>query len=162
MNTFWPWLMTALATCAALGIGLGWISVLLFRTAREGRQCRTDLAMAQQETAEIIRELRSKMEEVAARSMPAAAAESATVPQSLNLTRRARALHMRRRGEQPYTIAAALSASQGEVDLLLKLDRLVHESGARTAARPETQEAGNVFNRLFEATSRSSQDCESS
>ena len=48
-----------------------------------------------------------------------------TASPSLNLTRRAQALRMHRRGESVQTIAAALSAPQNEIELLLKLHAMV-------------------------------------
>jgi hypothetical protein len=45
--------------------------------------------------------------------------------QELNLTRRAQALRMQRRGESPATIAAALRVPRNEIDLLLKMQKLV-------------------------------------
>jgi hypothetical protein len=44
--------------------------------------------------------------------------------QELNLTRRAQALRMQRRGESPATIAAALRLPRNEIDLLLKIQTL--------------------------------------
>jgi hypothetical protein len=44
--------------------------------------------------------------------------------QDLNLTRRAQALRMQRRGESAATIAAALRVPRNEIDLLLKIQRL--------------------------------------
>ncbi|HUP04076.1 MAG TPA: hypothetical protein VMU19_08805 [Bryobacteraceae bacterium] len=51
--------------------------------------------------------------------------------QKLNLTRRAQALRMERRGEAPATIAATLRVPRNEVDLLLKIQKL---SERRTSA----------------------------
>jgi hypothetical protein len=42
-----------------------------------------------------------------------------------NLSKRSQAIRMNRRGETPSQIAAALELPQGEVDLLLKVHRLV-------------------------------------
>lgn len=44
--------------------------------------------------------------------------------QELNLTRRAQALRMQRRGEAASTITAALRLPRNEIDLLLKLQKL--------------------------------------
>jgi hypothetical protein len=49
---------------------------------------------------------------------------------SLNLTKRAQALRMYRRGETVASIAAALQTPSTEIELLLKVDRLL-ESHAR-------------------------------
>lgn len=47
--------------------------------------------------------------------------------QALNLNKRGQVLRMRRRGENPETIAAALSLPRNEVDLLLKVHQLALE-----------------------------------
>ena len=44
---------------------------------------------------------------------------------SLNLTKRTQALRMHRRGETIPSIAAALQAPLSEIDLLLKLNRIL-------------------------------------
>jgi hypothetical protein len=61
------------------------------------------------------------------RAAPEAQPEYPVITQSMNLTRRARAMHMRRRGDEPHTIAAALGISHGEVELLFKLDRIFQQ-----------------------------------
>jgi hypothetical protein len=48
--------------------------------------------------------------------------------QDLNLTRRAQALRMQRRGESASTIAAALRVPRNEIDLLLKIQKLANEN----------------------------------
>jgi hypothetical protein len=52
--------------------------------------------------------------------------------QALNLNKRGQVLRMRRRGENPETIAAALAIPRNEVDLLLKVHQLAieHVDGA--------------------------------
>ena len=62
-----------------------------------------------------------------ARPEPEATPAYPAITQSLNLTRRARALHMRRRGDESHTIAAALGIPHGEVELLFKLDQLFQQ-----------------------------------
>ena len=47
--------------------------------------------------------------------------------QALNLNKRGQVLRMRRRGENPETIAAALAIPRNEVDLLLKVHQLALE-----------------------------------
>jgi site-specific recombinase XerC len=54
--------------------------------------------------------------------------------QELNLTRRAQALRMQRRGESPATIAAALRAPRNEIDLLLKIQEMANDHGQPLAA----------------------------
>jgi hypothetical protein len=50
-----------------------------------------------------------------------------------NLSKRSQAIRMSRRGETPSQIAAALELPQGEVDLLLKVHRIVVSLPAATA-----------------------------
>jgi hypothetical protein len=56
--------------------------------------------------------------------------------QELNLTRRAQALRMRRRGETPATIAAALRVPRNEIDLLLKIEAMARQEGSAAALAP--------------------------
>jgi hypothetical protein len=62
--------------------------------------------------------------------------------QDLNLTRRAQAIRMQRRGESAATIAAALRVPRNEIDLLLKIQKLAncheHETAAAASERPAT------------------------
>jgi hypothetical protein len=53
--------------------------------------------------------------------------------QELNLTRRAQALRMQRRGESAGTIAAALRLPRNEIDLLLKVQKLTDDRALPTA-----------------------------
>lgn len=69
----------------------------------------------------------SRVDEIAPRPVPDGVREYPVVPQSMNLTRRTRALNMRHRGDEPHTIAAALGVSRGEVELLFKLDRILQQ-----------------------------------
>lgn len=52
--------------------------------------------------------------------------------QELNLTRRAQALRMQRRGEPPATIAAALRVPRNEIDLLLKIQKSANDGELAT------------------------------
>ena len=55
----------------------------------------------------------------------ATAGAASLADQQLNLTKRAQALRMQRRGEPSSTIAAVLRLPQNEIDLLIKLQNLV-------------------------------------
>lgn len=55
-------------------------------------------------------------------------------PSGFNLSKRSQAIRMSRRGETPSQIAAALKLPQGEIDLLLKVHRIVVSLPATTAA----------------------------
>jgi hypothetical protein len=65
---------------------------------------------------------------------PAPLETPAAAGECLNLTRRAAALRMDRRGEGVSTIAAALRVSQNEVELLLKLQKLTNQASHSTTA----------------------------
>ena len=52
----------------------------------------------------------------------------------IDLTRRAQALRMDRRGEPPATIAAALGVPRNEIDLMLKVQQLVAGEATRKPA----------------------------
>jgi len=71
--------------------------------------------------AEAAERMQSQLEET---TRPAPAAQPG---QSLNLNKRGQVLRMRRRGETPETIAAALRIPQNEVTLLLKVQELSRE-----------------------------------
>jgi hypothetical protein len=75
-------------------------------------------------------DLAKKIEEVesAMADIPAAAPAPMpmlTVRPSINLTKRAQALRMRRRGESLESITAALAVPRNEIELLLKVHELV-------------------------------------
>ena len=71
--------------------------------------------------AEAAERIQAQLEETA---RPAPVAQPG---QSLNLNKRGQVLRMRRRGETPETIAAALRIPQNEVTLLLKVHELSRE-----------------------------------
>lgn len=101
----------------------------MLRRAGEDRQfLKNRLA----ELAESIERLRAEHEE-AARPSPVP-----TSGQPLNLNKRGQVLRMRRRGENPETIAAALSIPRNEVDLLLK----VHQMSLEQLEKSPAQVAG--------------------
>jgi len=66
--------------------------------------------------------IRVEMKEADANSVPPAPGES------MDLTKRSRALRMHHRGEEIPTIAAALKSPQNEIDLLLKIDQLLNST----------------------------------
>jgi hypothetical protein len=129
------WLVTPIATYAVTGTGLLALLYLWFSARLEVSKCRKDVSTIKTSTEGALRELASKVQDALSRDVSTRPEEkpvpvcepTMAVTQSLNLTRRARALHMRARGEGPQTIAAALGISQGEVKLLFNLDRLVRK-----------------------------------
>ena len=85
--------------------------------ARRGREEREHLERHVSEIREAAERWRAEREEAAA-PVPVPAG------QPLNLNKRGQVLRMRRRGENPETIAAALSIPQNEVALLLKVHQM--------------------------------------
>jgi len=99
---------------------------------RRGREERERLERRIAEVLEVAERLRAEREE-ATRPSPGPAAG-----QPLNLNKRGQVLRMRRRGENPETIAAALSIPRNEVDLLLK----VHQMSLEQVEKGSSQAAG--------------------
>jgi hypothetical protein len=100
----------------------------------DARRCRREITSMKQCTDSALQELASKINEIEVRPAPEPPLEHFPINQSLNLTRRARALHMRHRGDEPHTIAAALGISHGEVELLFKLDGIFQRRDQTPAA----------------------------
>ncbi len=100
--------------------------------ARHGRRQREEFEARLAEVLDATEQLRREREEGAQPSPAPAAA------QPLNLNKRGQVLRMRRRGEMPETIAAALSIPRNEVDLLLK----VHQMSLDHVAKGSTQATG--------------------
>jgi len=128
MNFNPEWILNPLTTYAITGMGLLALLFLWFGARMEAGKCRHDITAMRESTDVTLRELASKVDEIVVRPAPEPVREYPVVPQSLNLTRRARAMHMRRRGDEPHTIAAALGISHGEVELLFKLDRIFQQT----------------------------------
>jgi hypothetical protein len=118
----YAFLALALAGCLALFLSMKREIALLRRSFLESRDAAAASAAA---LAAELAALRQEMERSEA-VWPAG--------QELNLTQRAQALRMQRRGESPATIAAALRVPRNEIDLLLKIQNL---GAGRTA--PATQ-----------------------
>lgn len=87
---------------------------LLGRRSREQREY-FEGRLAQ--VLEATERLRSERDEAATPAVP-------PVRQAINLNKRGQVLRMRRRGEKPETIAAALQIPRNEVDLLFKVHQL--------------------------------------
>jgi len=92
------------------------------RAARKGRQSEDG------ELPSAVQALRADLESLAAqiRDAPASQAQLAGPPRSgFNLAKRSQALRLNRRGTSPAQIAATLELPLQEVELLLKVDRIV-------------------------------------
>jgi hypothetical protein len=108
-------------------IALGFIGfLLLWITAKiEIRTVQSALANSRISADTEIRSLSAGIEELRGLQKVEPAPPFPAGAQSLNLTKRAQALRMHRRGETIASIAAALEAPSNEVELLLKLDSII-------------------------------------
>ena len=107
----------ALAECLLALAGMGacvWLFVLMKAELRGASRRSRNRAEAEKQTGLLV---------------PPPATRS-----GFNLSKRSQAIRMSRRGETPSQIAAALELPQGEVDLLLKVHRLVVSLPVTTAA----------------------------
>ncbi len=89
------------------------------RAKTEQERCRARLESLQESHIQLAAEVRE------IRDQPQIALTPGSPKPGLNLTTRSQALRMHRRGEPPDRIAAALDIPRQEVDLLLKVHRIV-------------------------------------
>jgi len=119
------WILSPFAQYAFLALALAGCLTLVLSVKREIARVRGTIAKSR-DAAEIsaaslaagLATLRQEMESTEGAYL--------TGP-DLNLTRRAQALRMHRRGESPATIAAALRSPRNEIDLLLKIQKLTSD-----------------------------------
>ena len=109
---------------------LGLSLLALARSRALAQQSVQDARAAREERESALAAMRQTMEELAAqvhevRMQPAAGPQPATQRAALNLSKRSQALRMHRRGEAPQNIAAALEIPRQELELLLKVHRIV-------------------------------------
>jgi hypothetical protein len=127
MNFNPEWILNPLTTYAITGTGLLALLFLWFGAKVDASKCRHEMTAMKECTDSALQELTVKVSEIAVRPAPEPPQEYPRITPSMNLTRRARALHMRRRGDEPHTIAAALGVSHGEVELLFKLEQIFRQ-----------------------------------
>jgi len=121
------WVMAPVTQGAILAAGLLGSLTMWIGVKSEIRVSRKALEALRNSTEATIRDLSAQIQELrteAARDVPAAPAQFQPVP-GLNLTQRTKVLRMSRRGETSSSIAAALGIQHEEVDLLLKVDRML-------------------------------------
>ena len=109
-------LLSVVGTCLLYAFVL---HIKVRNLARIVRQQREHFNSGMQQWNEELQSLRT--------ATPAEIVRPAAGQQALNLNKRGQVLRMRRRGENPETIAAALSLPRNEVDLLLKVHQLALE-----------------------------------
>ena len=113
-----------------LGVGLMGCLALWISTRMQARESRKAFQAFRLSMEKTVAELQVKLEELRAAPVAEPAPPAPMTVQGLNLTTRARALRMHRRGESISSISAALGVQQEEVELLLKMDRLLESSSA--------------------------------
>jgi hypothetical protein len=116
---------------AALGLGFLGSMILWLAAEKKARAARETFERFRVSTDAKIAELSARVDAIRDRPVadPVLAAGFMAV-QGLNLTNRTKALRMYRRGESVASIAGALGVQQEEIDLLLKLDRLLEMPAA--------------------------------
>jgi hypothetical protein len=122
--------------CGVLGVGMLGSLTLWISTKMDVRSVKKALESYREATDTKIGEMRAELE-TAKEAMTAAPAPvpAAVVPgplsvQGLDLTNRTKALRMARRGEPVASISASLGVAQEEIELLLKLERLLEVPAA--------------------------------
>jgi len=121
------WILNPITIYALAALTLV-VCTCLFLAARiEVHGLRRTASVREEQLAQERQQLTGKMEELESTlaSLAAASPAAAVVRPSMNLTRRAQALRMRRRGETVESISAALTAPRNEVELLLKVQHLL-------------------------------------
>lgn len=126
------WIVHPLLHSGLLSAGLVLCFYLLFSLKRKSRQTELRFEKQRQAHAACLEELRRELEEARTefRRFEKEAdvrVEPPPAVSGLNIGRRRQALRLHRRGESPRQIAAALSLPRGEVELLLKVEKLAGE-----------------------------------
>jgi hypothetical protein len=121
------WILAPVIQEIVLGAGLLGSLALWMSAKAETRALWSELAALRASTDEAIGELAAQSEKLREAPVcePASSAPGLMAVQGLNLTARTKVLRMHRRGEAPSSIAAALGVQQEEVNLVLKLDRML-------------------------------------
>ncbi len=116
-------------SCAAVAAALS-ACVYLFLTLKRGMDSRLrDAAAERERLAEELQTLRARVSDLEGEVAASAAAKgSLQPPRGVNIAKRTQALRMVRRGEAPERIAAALAMSRREVQLLMKVQKLIAEA----------------------------------
>jgi hypothetical protein len=107
--------VVAVALLVCLGLSLGTkLELIRVRRAAQESQNAADKKIEEMERSMV------KLAEQSAQSQP-----GGPIRHSINLTKRAQALRMSRRGESAESITAALAVPRNEVELLLKVQGVV-------------------------------------
>ena len=123
------WILSPLVSYALIAVALAACIAVFISYKSEVYRLRRAAAATQQDMKRQIEEMQSTVAQIGQQRQEAPAEapaiRRASLRPSLNLTRRAQALRMRRRGESVESIAAALSTPRNEIELLLKVYEMV-------------------------------------
>ena len=120
------WILSPLTIYAVVAIALLVCLALSLGTRLELIRVRRAADESQKSAAQKIEEMETSMGKIA--DQAAQAQPSGPIRHSINLTKRAQALRMSRRGESVESITAALAVPRNEVELLLKVHGMVETS----------------------------------
>ena len=135
------WILSPLVSYALIAVALAMCIAIFISYKSEVHRLRRAAATSQQDMKRQIEEMQSTVAQIGQQrqEMPAEAPaiRPAALRPSLNLTRRAQALRMRRRGESVESIAAALATPRNEVELLVKVyEMLEYRRQLKAPAEP--------------------------
>lgn len=126
------WILSPALQYAVEAVGLGLCLYLFFTLKHEARLLELRGANRQNALEVTVKALEAAIEEMKCglrevEEQTGMLVAPAPLPSGLNLNKRLQALRMYRRGESPEKIAASLQLPQTEVELLLKVQRIVLE-----------------------------------
>jgi hypothetical protein len=126
--TLLPYLTVTANLALVLGILLGLnqrVRELRARAVKQDKTLETETARLSAEIAELKGKIVELEQTDDSRSSVAVAASTAATGNSVNNTLRSKVLKMHRLGQSPDRIAGALRVPKGEVDLLVKVHKIV-------------------------------------
>jgi hypothetical protein len=121
------WLLSPATQYCALALGMAACLLLFLSAKMEMQTVHRDALKSNETLGATVTSLSAEVQRVRVEVKELAVTPAIVTPaEGLNLTKRAQALRMHRRGEPIPTIAAALRTPQNEVELLLKIQRLLN------------------------------------
>jgi len=131
------WVSSPIVLCAITGAGLLG-SLALWITARiEIGAVRNEFSGSRTAFDDRVAELSRSLDQLKTDRDTETASPIPALNRSLNLTKRSQIVRMYRRGETEASISAALQAPRNEVELVLKLDRMLNP--VRQQEAPESR-----------------------
>lgn len=122
--TLLPYIALALNLILVLGLFFG-LNRSMWKLRNRIGKCEDKLESTALRIAEGINELNRKVSELAEADTEPLAGAGATLANGLNTTLRSKVLKMHRMGQSMENIADSLRVPRGEVDLLVKVHRIV-------------------------------------